>query len=242
MVRTTARGRSAAVFEWGKRTPRDSPRPRVPTPRVPVSGRTPVRPVCKENLMHLLPAFLAFTFITAFTPGPNNILALSTGVQRGFRKALPVILGICAGFLCVMLLCGILVFSLSSLSPAFMTAMKYAGCLYIVWLAWHIVASKDGQSAERPGADFMTGCILQFVNVKIMIYGMTAFSGFIFPWHRSLATLLAGMVVLTLIGAAGVVTWAIAGAALQRFFRDHATLMNAVMALLLLACLIPMLR
>lgn len=192
--------------------------------------------------MPLLPAFLAFTFITAFTPGPNNILALSTGVRKGFRGALPVILGICAGFLCVMLLCGLLVFSLSALSPAFMTAMKYAGCLYIVWLAWHMVASKDSKNAENSGADFMTGCILQFVNVKIMIYGMTAFSGFIFPWHRSPATLLAGMVVLTLIGAAGVVTWALAGAVLQRFFRNHAALVNAVMAVLLLACLIPMLR
>ena len=191
--------------------------------------------------MSLLLAFLAFTFITAFTPGPNNILALSTGVRRGFRGGLPVILGICAGFLCVMLLCGALVFSLASLSPTFMTAMKYAGCLYIVWLAWHIATSKDSGNETGAGADFMTGFILQFVNVKIMIYGMTAYSAFIFPWHRSLASLLAGMGVLTLIGAAGVAAWALAGAVLQRFFRAHAALMNAVMALLLLSCLIPML-
>lgn len=192
--------------------------------------------------MSLLPAFLAFTFITAFTPGPNNILALSTGVRRGFRGALPVVFGICAGFLSMMFLCGLLVFSLSSLSATFMTAMKYAGCLYILWLAWHIAVSKDdGTENARPGADFMTGFILQFVNVKIMIYGMTAYSGFIFPWNHSLVSLLVGMGVLTFIGAAGVVAWALAGAVLQRFFRDHATLMNAVMALLLLACLIPML-
>ena len=56
-----------------------------------------------------LSAFLAFTLITAFTPGPNTILSLSTGVQRGFRGSVPVLLGIGAGFLCVMFLCGALV-------------------------------------------------------------------------------------------------------------------------------------
>lgn len=190
----------------------------------------------------VLSAFLTFTCITAFTPGPNNILALSSGVRYGFRGAAPVLFGIWTGFLCVMFLCGVLVFSLSSVSPVFMEIMKYVGCLYIVWLAWKTATAKSGDNGNaNAGSGFVTGLVLQFVNVKIMIYGITAYSGFIFPVHQSAAALLGGMVVLTLIGGAGTVAWALAGSALQTVFRRHAVILNAAMALMLLACLIPML-
>ena len=191
--------------------------------------------------MSLLPAFLAFTFITAFTPGPNNILALSTGLKYGLRGGMSVIVGSCTGFLCVMLLCGLLVFSLSTLSPVFMEGMKYLGCLYIIRLAWHTAFSGETEDGVRSGAGFLTGFILQFVNVKIMMYGITAYSSFIFLWDRSWAALFAGMVVLTLIGGAGIVAWAFAGSVLQRFFHRHAAVLNVAMALMLLLCLIPML-
>lgn len=190
----------------------------------------------------VLSAFLTFTFITAFTPGPNTILSLSSGLRYGFRGSLSVLAGIWTGFLCVMLLCGILVFSLSSVSPVFMEIMKYVGCLYIVWLAWKTATAKSGDNGNAgAGSGFMAGFILQFVNVKIMIYGVTAYSGFIFPWHHSAAALLGGMAVLTLIGSMGTAAWALAGSALQKLFRRHAGLLNTIMALLLLACLIPML-
>lgn len=191
--------------------------------------------------MSLLPAFLAFTLITAFTPGPNNILALNTGLRCGFRGGLPLIFGICTGFLCVMFLCGLLVFSLSTLSPVFMEGMKYIGCLYIMLLAWHMAFAGERKNGSRSGTGFMTGFILQFVNVKIMMYGITAYSGFIFFWDRSWTALVVGMAVLTLIGGAGVVTWAFAGSVMQRFFRRQAAVLNVVMALMLLFCLVPML-
>ncbi len=192
--------------------------------------------------LSVISAFLVFTFITAFTPGPNNILALSTGVRRGFRGSLPVVAGICTGFLCVMLLCCALVFSLSSLSARLMTVVRYAGCLYLVWLAWKIATSvPEEETPSGSGADFLTGLVLQFVNVKIMIYGMTACSGFILPWYDSIPALLAGAFILTLIGGAGVLAWAFAGSVLQRLFRRHAKIVNATLAILLLACIIPLL-
>ena len=182
-------------------------------------------------------AFFVFTFITAITPGPNNILSLSTGSRKGFRGSLPVLAGICAGFFCVMFICGLLSFSFSARSPLFIRVMRYAGCLYILWLAWKIATAKpDADDAAEAGAGFMTGFVLQFVNVKIMIYGMTAYSAFILPYYDSFAALLAGMCFLALMGSAGTVVWAVAGAVLQRLFRQHARLMNILMALMLLAC------
>ena len=190
----------------------------------------------------VISAFLVFTFITAFTPGPNNVLALSTGIQRGFRGSLPVVAGISTGFFCVMILCCSLVFSLSTLSSELMRLVRYAGCLYIVWLAWKIATAVPKEEAHlHSGTDFLTGLVLQFANVKIMIYGMTACSGFILPWYDSIPALLAGACILTLIGASGVLTWALAGSILQRLFRQHTKVMNIILAILLLSCLIPML-
>lgn len=190
----------------------------------------------------VLSAFLAFTFITAFTPGPNNILALSSGSRYGFRGSAPVVSGILAGFFCVMVICGIAAFSLSTISERFITAMNYVGCLYIIWLAWKVASAKtaDGGKAVT-GAGFIYGFALQFINIKIMIYGMTAFSSFILPYHDSYLSVLTFILILSLIGGMGILAWALAGSALQRLFCRHERITNAVMGAMLLGCAVSLL-
>ena len=163
----------------------------------------------------VLSAFFVFTFITAITPGPNNILALTTGGRAGFRGSIPVLAGICGGFFCVMAICGVLFFSFSVLSASFLQIMRYIG------------------SAD---AGFMTGFVLQFVNVKIMVYGMTAYSAFILPHHDSVAALLAGMCFLTMMGSLGTIVWAVAGASLQSVFQRHARVTNGSLGAMLVGC------
>jgi Putative threonine efflux protein len=185
----------------------------------------------------VLSAFLAFTFITAFTPGPNNILALSSGSRHGFRGSAPVVSGILSGFFCVMVLCGVAAFSLSTISERLITVMKYIGCLYIVWLAWKVASAKtaDGENAGS-GAGFIYGFVLQFINIKIMIYGMTAFSSFILPYYDSYLSVVTFILILSLIGGAGILAWAAMGSTLQRLFCRYERFTNAVMGLLLLGC------
>ena len=70
----------------------------------------------------LVSAFLTYTLITAMTPGPNNILALSAANQHGLRRSSRVLAGMSAGFLLIMLLCALFTFTLISLSPALVDA------------------------------------------------------------------------------------------------------------------------
>lgn len=185
----------------------------------------------------VLSAFFVFTFITAITPGPNNILALTTGSRAGFRGSIPVLAGICGGFLCVMAICGALSFSFSVLSASFLQTMRYVGSAYLLWLAWKTAIPKAGSSSSREaGAGFMTGFVLQFVNVKIMVYGMTAYSAFILPYQDSVAALLAGMCFLTLMGSLGTIVWAVAGASLQGTFQRHARVTNGLLGAMLVGC------
>ena len=103
----------------------------------------------------LLSAFWTYTLITAMTPGPNNILALSSATSHGFRQSTRVLAGMSLGFLIVMLLCAGISFSLAVIDPAAVHLLSWAGAAYIVWLAWKIATSptkEDGlnQSAFGP--------------------------------------------------------------------------------------------
>lgn len=192
----------------------------------------------------VLSAFLTFTFITAFTPGPNNILALNSGSRLGFRRSAPVLSGMCAGFLCVMLICGVTAFSLSALSDRLVDVMKYVGCAYIVWLAWKVGTAKPeegGNERAAAKAGFLRGFVLQFVNIKIIIYGLAAFSGFVLPYYSSYLAMGGFTLVLTLIGCVGFLAWALTGSALQRFFMRYARAANITMGVMLLACAASML-
>lgn len=187
----------------------------------------------------VLSAFLTFTMITAFTPGPNNILAFSAGNQYGLKKCSPIIAGICTGFLCVMALCGMAVVSASAVSEHVIKWMRYIGSIYILWLAWKVAFPAHQVSTESsiyPG--FIRGFVLQFINIKIIIYGLTAFSGFIIPYYNSSIAISAFVIILSIVGCSGVIAWAVAGFALQKVLQKHPAVINSVMGIMLVACAI----
>ncbi len=101
-------------------------------------------------------AFAIYVFITAITPGPNNLLSLTEGAKKGFRQALPLNFGILAGFSIVMLICTVLTVTVSEWIPVLMTPMQILGALYILWLAWQTFRSSSGDwesGSERKGSD-----------------------------------------------------------------------------------------
>ena len=125
----------------------------------------------------LLSAFWTYTLITAMTPGPNNILALSSAssaTSHGFRQSTRVLAGMSLGFLIVMLLCAGISFSLAVIDPAAVHLLSWAGAAYIVWLAWKIATSptkEDGLQTKH--FCFWARFALLFVMVKIFLYGVT---------------------------------------------------------------------
>ena len=124
--------------------------------------------------MAVLSNFLIYCVINAFTPGPGNILALNTVTNYGYKKGKPLFFGIFAGYYVVQILCAIFVYGVNSLLPNVMEVMKYIGAAYILWLAIHIVFSKQSTENAEQSASFLKGFMLQFVNVKIYMFGVTA--------------------------------------------------------------------
>lgn len=180
-------------------------------------------------------SYLAYAMVTAFTPGPNNILALHAISQNGWKRGKVVLFGITGGFLCVMVLCALFCYELERYLPSVTHVLKYVGMIYILWLALHIARSGPDQSEGRQ-ASFWTGFLLQFLNVKIYMYAITIYTGYVLPHGAGLGTLLGHAVVLTAIGLAGFSTWGAAGGVLQTFLAKHYKPFNYLMAAILVLC------
>ena len=179
--------------------------------------------------------FLIYCFITAYTPGPNNLLSMSNAARLGFRRSIPFNFGITAGFFFVMSA------TLYTLLPKVKLLMQILGAGYMLYLAWKVWKSSGDLKAEGgKEASFTAGMLLQFMNPKIYIYAITAMSLYILPLYSSPLILFGFVLVLTLIGASSSYVWALFGSAFCRFFARHTKAVNLVMALLLVYCAVSL--
>ncbi|MBU5627556.1 LysE family transporter [Oscillibacter sp. MSJ-2] len=184
-------------------------------------------------------SYTPYGLITAFTPGPNNIVALYSIGQYGWKRGKNILFGIAAGFFCVMALCALFCYELARYAPTAAGALKYAGAAYIVYLAVHIAVSKSEDSEVRQ-MSFWKGFLLEFVNVKIILYAITIYTGYVLPYELSMGSLLCHAVWITVIGMAGTFTWAVAGSAFQTFLKRHDRPFRMAMVLILLWCALSM--
>lgn len=175
--------------------------------------------------------------LTVWSPGPNNIMLLSTASKYGIKKNLKFMLGIWTGSLTLMILCGVFCSALASLIPGIQPVMKYVGAAYLIYLAYKTLRRLPPQeSSSEKEPSYIMGIFLQLVNVKIIVYGLTMFSTFILPHVRSTILLFPLAFYLMILGAIGNLIWAFAGNILKRFYTAHYRLMNIIMALLILWC------
>lgn len=93
-------------------------------------------------------SFLSYALIAAVTPGPNNILALGSAAAHGLRRSAPLLAGMCAGFLAVMLLCASVGLALQRALPDLADRLVWPGAIYILWLAGHLAVQKVADSGE----------------------------------------------------------------------------------------------
>ena len=187
----------------------------------------------------IMMSYLIYTVVTAFTPGPNNIVALYAVSQNGWRKGKDVLLGMAGGFLCVMFICALFCYELAKYLPSLTGTLKYVGAAYIVYLAIHVARSSPDNSDGRQ-MTFWKGFLLQFFNVKIILYAITVYTGYVLPYESSLTSLFAHAINLTVIGMAGFITWGLAGGLFQDLLTQYYRPFNIVMGLILVYCAITL--
>ena len=191
---------------------------------------------------YVLGNFFIYSVINAFTPGPGNILALNTVTNYGYKKGRPLYWGIFAGYYVVQVICAVFVFGVSTFLPDLLGIMKYIGAAYILWLAVHIALSKPTTGTVEKSASFLKGFLLQFVNVKIYLFGITALTGYITEYSGSLWVLLLFEIIIATIGTIATLTWIGMGVLIQRAYQKYYRVINIILALTLSECVYSILK
>jgi threonine/homoserine/homoserine lactone efflux protein len=194
----------------------------------------------------VLIAFGLFALVASITPGPNNLMLLASGVNFGYRRTIPHMLGVTLGFLIMLLVVGLGLAEFFARAPVFYRIVRWAGALYLVYLAIRIATSGPA-ATDNTGANkakpfgFIAAAMFQWVNPKAWAMAVTAFSAYV-PAGTTPTWILLVAILFALIGVPCVSSWVLFGTVLKRWLHEPRTarVFNVVMALLLIASLIPM--
>ena len=187
---------------------------------------------------------MSYCLVMSATPGPNNVMLATTGANFGARGALPAILGIQAGmFVQTMLMC-LGLGSVFVAYPAAHDALRIAGALYLVFLAWKLgTAASAGAQAPAP-VSFLQAATFQALNPKSWVKAVTVASVFMPAGQDSAAAALLVALIGTLVGTPCNLMWALFGVSIRRLLqeprRQHA--FNLAMAAILLVLALSFLR
>lgn len=194
------------------------------------------------DLIHLA----AYAVPALITPGPNNMMVAISGVNFGFMRTRAHVLGICGGFSAMTFLVGVGLGSAFQKNPALHVAMRYAAFVFLCWIAWRIAfanISNENGKRRRP-LTFIEAVLFQWINPKSWAVAAGAAATFITPEGNVYeeSALVAGVFLLFQLPC--VFLWALFGAGIGGFLRNHPLTLrcfNVVMAITLLAAMVSIL-
>ncbi len=160
----------------------------------------------------------SYCFVMSGTPGPNNVLLASSGANFGYRRALPLILGIQAGGALLTLLTCLGLGSWFSAFPVLHQILRVSGAIYLIWLAWKLSTLSVAEAAQP--MTLMQALMFQAFNPKSWVKAITLASVFM-PVGMNVtigALLVTGTAVI--VGLPVSSTWALFGVAIRRFLQD----------------------
>ncbi len=194
----------------------------------------------------ILVSLIGFAFATSATPGPNTLMLLASGVNYGFRRTVPHMLGIGMGFFVLLLCVGFGLGALLQQMPTLFLALKIAGGAYLLYLAWRIAVSRSISENANAGArplNFLEAAAFQWVNPKAWAIAVVAMATYTNAANAFFSTILVG-VVFFLVNLPSASIWTMFGALLREWLSHPARLkvFNISMAILLVVSLWPMLR
>ncbi|HEX7048458.1 MAG TPA: LysE family translocator [Gammaproteobacteria bacterium] len=192
-----------------------------------------------------LPAFLVFALVAGFTPGPNNLMLATSGVNFGLRRTMPHMLGVIAGFPVLFAAVGAGLGGLFERFAWLHVVLAIAGSAYLLWLAWKIAFSAavtNGANASRP-LTFWQAAAFQWVNPKGWMMVITAISVYTEAGDGYLDQLAVMTAIALVVTIGSTSTWTVFGVGIRRLFEHRPRVLrafNIVMGLLLVASIAPL--
>jgi threonine/homoserine/homoserine lactone efflux protein len=194
--------------------------------------------------LDVLYALILFCFVSGVTPGPNNLMLMTSGVNFGVRRTVPHWLGVVMGFSLMVALIGLGLDAIFARVPALMPIMRWAGAAYMLWLAWRIAGSgpvREGEFRGRP-LGFFGAAAFQWINPKAWVIAIGALTAYSVSDDYAISVAVVAFAYLA-IGMPSSGAWVVFGSAMRKALADpfHARRFNFVMAALLAASVAPVL-
>jgi len=195
--------------------------------------------------LDLLLGFALFALVTSITPGPNNTMLLASGVNFGFNRTIPHMLGITCGFFVLVVAVGFGLGAVFQTYPLLYTVLRYVGAAYLLYLAWKIAHSGpvgDSEQGEAKPISYLGAAAFQWVNPKAWIMAIGAISTYT-PMQGYFTNVIVIAAVFAIINLPSVGFWAACGTLLRNVLKDRRwlRLFNWGMAALLVISLYPLL-
>lgn len=188
---------------------------------------------------------VGFVVAMSYTPGPNNLMVMSSSALFGFRRTLPHWFGMNLGFNILLVAA---VFGLGELVeryPMALTVVKLAGSLWLAWMAWQFARAAinplpaadraEGKTRTRPFR-VHEAALFQIVNPKALMMTVSAAGAYVALADTAPERALVMVATFVAFGSPGGLVWMAAGGTLKRFMADPrwARILNAAIGLIIL--------
>ncbi|WJJ14328.1 LysE family translocator (plasmid) [Prescottella equi] len=192
----------------------------------------------------LLLPLLLYALVTSITPGPNNVMLLFSGINYGFVRSIPHMLGISVGFGVMVFAVGLGLGQVFTTFPVTYTVLRFVGASYLVWLAWRIAtttSTQAGTTTRRP-MSFLSAAAFQWVNPKAWVMAIGAITNYT-PADAGAAVIVLLAALYAAVNGPSVAAWAAFGTTLSTWLTHprYLRVFNATMAALLGVSLYPLL-
>ncbi|WP_138750802.1 LysE family translocator [Paenibacillus sinopodophylli] len=178
-------------------------------------------------------SFLIYCMIATITPGPTNMVILSTVYHLGAKEAMKYTYGATVGFALLLVISAALNNLLVTIIPKIVILMQIIGSMYMFYLIYQIYKKDITHPAVNQESILISGFLMQFLNPKVILFAVTVIPSFIMPHYNGIHAMTISIIVISLIGFSAFTTWVLFGALFKTFLQKHDTIVNVTMSLFL---------
>ncbi len=182
-----------------------------------------------------------FWFVTAYTPGPNNVVASYSGFNFGITKTLPHIFGVTLGFTSLVLFLSIGLINFFKLFPIVQVVIKYLGTLFLLYLAYKIAFSSASSEIKKENpVKFIETFLFQYLNPKGVSVAIIVVSNYVELGSNYINYATQVVVLAFLFSSTSITLWTFIGKFLRKFATNQKFIkyFNYAMSMLLLLSII----
>jgi threonine/homoserine/homoserine lactone efflux protein len=183
---------------------------------------------------------LGISLSLGFTPGPNNAVASYSAFNFGFKKTIPLIMGVGLGYTTLVILINFVLISIFKTYPIIQEIIRILGTVFLVYLAYKIATSSASNNEKKTNpVTFYDTFFFQFINPKGVMAATTLISKFV-DQDNYISTSVMVIIVCSLTAFSSITAWTLLGKFLRKFATNNSFIkrFNYVMSMLILVCII----